>query len=38
VDPVKMQRAMQLSEDKYCSVLATLKPGLTFTSEFELEN
>ena len=38
VDPGKMQRAMQLSEDKYCSVLATLKPGLTFTSEFEIEN
>jgi len=37
VDPDKVQRAMQLSEDKYCSVLATLKPGLTFTSEFTLE-
>ena len=37
VDPDKIQRAMQLSEDKYCSVLATLKPGLTFTSEFTLE-
>ena len=36
VDPEKMQRAMQLSEGKYCSVLATLKPGLTFTSEFEI--
>ena len=33
----KIQRAMQLSEDKYCSVLATLKPGLTFTSEFTIE-
>lgn len=38
VNPEKMQRAMQLSEDKYCSVLATLRPGLTFTSEFEIEN
>jgi putative redox protein len=37
VDPDKLQRAMQLSEDKYCSVLATLKPGLTFTSEYTLE-
>lgn len=36
VDPERMQRAMQLSEDKYCSVLATLKPGLTFSSEFEI--
>ncbi len=38
VDPDKVQRAMQLSEDKYCSVLATLKPGLTFTSEYTLED
>jgi len=38
VDPDKIQRAMQLSEDKYCSVLATLKPGLTFTSEYTLED
>ena len=37
VNPDKIQRAMQLSEDKYCSVLATLKPGLTFTSEYTLE-
>jgi putative redox protein len=37
VDPKKMQRAMDLSEEKYCSVLATLKPGLTFTSEFVIE-
>ncbi len=34
----KIQRAMQLSEEKYCSVLATLKPGLTFTSEYTLED
>lgn len=34
----KIQRAMQLSEDKYCSVLATLKPGLKFTSEFTIES
>ncbi len=34
----KIQRAMQLSEEKYCSVLATLKPGLVFTSEFTLES
>jgi putative redox protein len=37
VDPNKLQRAMQLSEDKYCSVLATLKPGLTFTSDYLIE-
>ena len=38
VDPDKIKRAMQLSEDKYCSVLATLKPGLVFTSEYTLES
>jgi putative redox protein len=38
IPPEKVQRAMQLSEDKYCSVLATLKPGLTFTSEFVIED
>lgn len=38
VDPDKIKRAMQLSEDKYCSVLGTLKPGLTFTSEYTLED
>jgi putative redox protein len=38
VAPDKIQRAMQLSEDKYCSVLATIKPGLTFTSEFVIED
>ena len=38
IPPDKIQRAMQLSEDKYCSVLATLKPGLAFTSEFTFED
>ena len=37
IPPEKVQRAMDLSEDKYCSVLATLKPGLSFTSEFVIE-
>jgi putative redox protein len=38
VAPDKIERALQLSEEKYCSVLATLKPGLDFTSEYTLEN
>jgi len=38
IPPEKIRRAMQLSEDKYCSVLATLKPGLTFTSDFVIED
>jgi putative redox protein len=36
VEGAKVERAMQLSEDKYCSVLATIRPGLTFTSEYTL--
>ncbi len=38
VDPAKVERAMKLSEEKYCSVLATLKPGLTFTSDFTVDS
>lgn len=38
VDPAKVERAMKLSEEKYCSVLATLKPGLTFTSDFTIDS
>ena len=37
VDPSKIERAMELSEEKYCSVLATLRPGLKFSSEYTLE-
>ncbi|MCK5794380.1 MAG: OsmC family protein [Anaerolineales bacterium] len=37
IPPDKIQRAIRLSEEKYCSVTATIKPGLTFTSEFTLE-
>lgn len=36
IDPKKAERAIQLSEDKYCSVLATLRPSLEITSEFEI--
>ncbi len=38
IAPDKVERAIQLSEEKYCSVLATLKPGLTFTSEYTIGN
>ena len=34
VNPKKVERAIQLSEDKYCSVLATLRPSLDISSEF----
>lgn len=37
VDPEKLQRAICLSEDKYCSVIASLRPGVPeITSDFEI--
>jgi putative redox protein len=36
VNPQKVERAIKLSEDKYCSVLATLRPSLEFSSEYEI--
>ncbi|MBN1668166.1 MAG: OsmC family protein [Anaerolineales bacterium] len=32
----KLERAIQLSEDKYCSVLATLRPGTDLSSSYEI--
>jgi len=36
VNPKKVVRAIKLSEDKYCSVLATLRPSLEISSEFDI--
>jgi putative redox protein len=36
VSPKKLERAIQLSEEKYCSVINTLKPAVTITSDYEL--
>ena len=36
VNPEKLERAIRLSEDKYCSVLATLRPGVPVTSDYEI--
>jgi putative redox protein len=36
VNPKKVERAIKLSEDKYCSVLATLRPSLEISSEFDI--
>ena len=33
----KVERAIRLSEDKYCSVLNTLKPTVEITNDFEIE-
>jgi putative redox protein len=32
----KVERAIQLSEEKYCSVINTLKPTVQITSSFEI--
>jgi len=36
VNPAKLARAIQLSEEKYCSVLNTLKPTVNITSDYEV--
>lgn len=36
VNPDKLRRAIRLSEDKYCSVINTLKPAVEITSDFEV--
>jgi putative redox protein len=36
VNPEKLERAIHLSEDKYCSVVSTLRPGVPITSDFEI--
>ena len=36
VDPEAVRRAIELSEEKYCSVGATLKAAAAITSDFEI--
>jgi putative redox protein len=36
LDPVKVAKAIQLSEEKYCGVFATLKKAFEITSDFEI--
>lgn len=36
VDEEKLKRAIELSENKYCSVLSTLKPTVNVTSDYEI--
>jgi putative redox protein len=36
VSPEKLARAIALSEEKYCSVINTLKPVVAVTSDFEI--
>ena len=37
LDEAKVARAIELSETRYCSVEATLRPGVPITSRFEIE-
>ncbi len=34
----KLERAINLSEDKYCSVINTLRPTVTITHDYEISN
>lgn len=36
VDEKKLARAIELSEDKYCSVISTLRLGIPVTSDYEI--
>jgi putative redox protein len=36
VNTEKLERAIKLSEDKYCSVIASLRPGVPITSSYEV--
>jgi putative redox protein len=38
VNPEKLVKAIRLSEDKYCSVISTLRPGVPISSDFEIIN
>lgn len=38
LDPSKVERAIKLSEEKYCSVAATIRGVATLTHSFEVEN
>lgn len=37
VDPAAVSRAVQLSDEKYCTVVATLRVGATVSSEWVIE-
>ncbi len=36
IDPDKVRKAIQLSEEKYCSVYNTLKDAIEITNDFEI--
>lgn len=38
IDPVAVEQAVKLSDEKYCSVIATLRAAPTVTSTYEVVN
>ena len=36
VNSEKLEKAIHLSEDKHCSVISTLRPGVPITSDYEI--
>jgi putative redox protein len=36
IDPEKVRKAIQISEEKYCSVYVTLKDAIEITDDFEI--
>jgi putative redox protein len=36
LDEVKVRRAIALSEEKYCSIICTLRPSVTFSHSLEI--
>jgi uncharacterized OsmC-like protein/ketosteroid isomerase-like protein len=38
LDPAQVQRAIRLSEEKYCSTFATVRDALPLTSDFEISD
>jgi putative redox protein len=36
VNPGRLEKAIRLSEEKYCSVISTLRHGVTVTSDYEI--
>lgn len=38
IDEKKLAKAIQLSEDKYCSVISSLRPGVPISSDYEISD
>ena len=36
VNPAKLEKAIRLSQEKYCSVISTIRPDTSVTSDYEI--